>query len=175
MTYRDIIKGCRGQKQTAQLAYYELFAQALFTSAYRLLNSEWEAEEAVQEVLLQVLTNGSLLLDNQEAMHKRLRRMVINKSIDFLRKRKVSWEEWDDNLVTETEESIEESLIRQEHLAHLRTAIAMMNEKDRTILLLAVVEELDTAEISRLLGIKPASVRSQLSRAKQKLIKSYNI
>jgi DNA-directed RNA polymerase specialized sigma24 family protein len=34
-----------------------------------------------------------------------------------------------------------------------------------------VVEELSTEEMSKVLGIKPSSVRSQLSRAKQKLIK----
>ena len=81
------------------------------------------------------------------------------------------WEEWDDNLMTQTEESMETDIIRQEHLSQLHTAIAMMPEKDRTVLLLSVVEEFSAEEMSKVLGIKPSSVRSQLSRAKQKLIK----
>lgn len=83
------------------------------------------------------------------------------------------WEDWDDNLVTQTEESTETVMIRQEHMAQLHTAIAMMSERDRTVLLLSLVEELTTEEMSKVLGIKPSSVRSQLSRAKQRLIKLF--
>ena len=81
------------------------------------------------------------------------------------------WEEWDDNLIIQTEDSMETDMIRQEHVAQLHTAIAMMPEKDRMVLLLSVVEELSAEEMSKVLGIKPSSVRSQLTRAKQKLIK----
>jgi RNA polymerase sigma-70 factor (ECF subfamily) len=70
-------------------------------------------------------------------------------------------------------ESIEQAMIRQEDVAQLYSAIAMMSEKDRGILMLSIVEELTTEEISQILGIRPSSVRSQLSRAKQRLIKLY--
>jgi RNA polymerase sigma-70 factor (ECF subfamily) len=66
---------------------------------------------------------------------------------------------------------METDMIRQEHVAQLHTAIAMMPEKDRMVLLLSVVEELSTEEMSQVLGIKSSTVRSQLTRAKQKLIK----
>ena len=153
------------------MAFYDLFAPTLFASAYRLLNNEWEAEEVVQEVLLRVLTNKSLLKDEPDDMQRLLKRMTINMSIDHLRQRRIVWEEWNDSLMIQTEESMETDIIRQEHLSQLHTAIAMMSEKDRTVLLLSVVEELSTEEMSKVLEIKPSSVRSQLSRAKQKLIK----
>ena len=169
--YRDIILGCRKERQESQLAFYDLFAPTLFASAFRLLNNEWEAEEVVQEILLKVLTDTSLLNHEADAMQRMLRRMTINLSIDHLRQRRIVWEEWNDSLMTQTEESMETDIIRQEHLSQLHTALAMMPEKDRTVLLLSVVEELFTEEMSKVLGIKPSSVRSQLSRAKQKLIK----
>jgi RNA polymerase sigma-70 factor (ECF subfamily) len=97
--------------------------------------------------------------------------MTINMSIDHLRQRRIVWEEWDDNLIIQTEDSMETDMIRQEHVAQLHTAIAMMPEKDRMVLLLSVVEELSTEEMSQVLGIKSSTVRSQLTRAKQKLIK----
>ena len=169
--YTEIIRECKGGRQGAQMAFYDLFAPTLFASAYRLLNNEWEAEEVVQEILLKVLTDTSLLNHEADAMQRMLRRMTINLSIDHLRQRRIVWEEWNDSLMTHTEESMETDIIRQEHLSQLHTAIAMMPEKDRTVLLLSVVEELSTEEMSKVLGIKPSSVRSQLSRAKQKLIK----
>jgi RNA polymerase sigma-70 factor (ECF subfamily) len=171
--YRDIILGCRKERQEAQLAFYDLFAPALYASAFRLLNSDWEAEEVVQEVLLKVLTDTSLLNSEADAMLRILRRMAINLSIDHLRRRKVVWEEWSDNLAEQSVESIEQAMIRQEDVAQLYSAIAMMSEKDRGILMLSIVEELTTEEISQILGIRPSSVRSQLSRAKQRLIKLY--
>lgn len=171
--YRDIILGCRNERQGAQLAFYDLFAPALYASAFRLLNSDWEAEEVVQEVLLKVLTDTSLLNSEADAMLRILRRMTINLSIDHLRRRKVVWEEWSDNLAEQSVESIEQAMIRQEDVAQLYSAIAMMSEKDRGILMLSIVEELTTEEISQILGIRPSSVRSQLSRAKQRLIKLY--
>lgn len=171
--YRDIILGCRKERQGAQLAFYDLFAPALYASAFRLLNNDWEAEEVVQEVLLKVLTDTSLLNSEADAMLRILRRMTINLSIDHLRRRKVVWEEWSDNLAEQSVESIEQAMIRQEDVAQLYSAIAMMSEKDRGILMLSIVEELTTEEISQILGIRPSSVRSQLSRAKQRLIKLY--
>ena len=127
----------------------------------------------VQEVLLKVLTDTSLLNSEADAMLRILRRMTINLSIDHLRRRKVVWEEWSDNLSEQSVESIEQAMIRQEDVAQLYSAIAMMSEKDRGILMLSIVEELTTEEISQILGIRPSSVRSQLSRAKQRLIKLY--
>ena len=171
--YKEIIRECKGGRQGAQMAFYDLFAPTLFATAYRLLNNEWEAEEVVQEVLLKVLTDTSLLNSEADAMLRILRRMTINLSIDHLRRRKVVWEEWSDNLTEQSVESIEQTMIRQEDVAQLYSAIAMMSEKDRGILMLSIVEELTTEEISQILGIRPSSVRSQLSRAKQRLIKLY--
>ena len=171
--YREIIRECKGGRQRAQMAFYDLFAPTLFATAYRLLNNDCEAEEVVQEVLLKVLTDTSLLNSEADAMLRILRRMTINLSIDHLRRRKVVWEEWSDNLSEQSVESIEQAMIRQEDVAQLYSAIAMMSEKDRGILMLSIVEELTTEEISQILGIRPSSVRSQLSRAKQRLIKLY--
>jgi DNA-directed RNA polymerase specialized sigma24 family protein len=50
------------------MAFYDLFAPTLFATAYRLLNNDCEAEEVVQEVLLRVLTNNSLLKDEHDVM-----------------------------------------------------------------------------------------------------------
>ena len=57
----------------------------------------------------------------------------------------------------------------------VRTGILCGFEFYRTaiILMLTIVEELSTEEISQILRIKPSSVRSQFCRAKQKLVKLY--
>lgn len=94
--YSTIIQGCRKDAPGAQAEFYDLHAQPLFLTALRLLNDEYEAEEAVQEVMLHVLTRKHLLIDTQADMARRMRRMVVNHCIDRLRKRRVRWEELDD-------------------------------------------------------------------------------
>lgn len=171
--YYDIILGCRMERQVEQMAFYDLFAPSLYASAFRLLADSWEAEEVVQEVLLRVLTNKELLIDYPEDMQRVLRRMVINLCIDRLRERRIQWEEWDERFSIASEDNAEVDIIKQENLVQLHTAIASMSEKDRTVLMLSIVEELSTEEISQILRIKPSSVRSQFCRAKQKLVKLY--
>lgn len=173
LSYYDIVLGCREKRQMEQLAFYDWFAPSLFASAYRLLDDEYQAEEVVQEALLRVLTNEELLVDYPDHMMRVLRRMVINLCIDHLRERKILWEEWDDKLTICTEDDAEASMIREEDLLKLHSTIASMSKKDRTILMLTIVEELSTEEISQILRIKPSSVRSQFCRAKQKLVKLY--
>ena len=70
-------------------------------------------------------------------------------------------------------EEADRLLIREEQSSLLRLAIGSLPDKYRTVLMLSVVEEMDTDEISALLHITPSSVRCQLSRAKQQLIKWY--
>jgi RNA polymerase sigma factor (sigma-70 family) len=71
------------------------------------------------------------------------------------------------------QEEADRLLIREEQSSLLRLAIGSLPDKYRTVLMLSVVEEMDTDEISALLHITPSSVRCQLSRAKQQLIKWY--
>lgn len=171
--YSTIIQGCRKDAPGAQAEFYDLHAQPLFLIALRLLNDEYEAEEAVQEVMLHVLTRKHLLIDTQADMARRMRRMVVNHCIDRLRKRRVRWEELDDKTPLPHAEEADLLLIREEQSSLLRLAIGSLPDRYRTVLMLSVVEEMDTDEISALLHITPSSVRCQLSRAKQQLIKWY--
>lgn len=51
----------------------------------------------------------------------------------------------------------------------LSQALDRLPAKDRTVIHLSCHEGLDTQEIAALLGVKPVSVRSQLSRARTRL------
>ncbi len=164
-------RGCREGKRPAQTAFYDRFAPRLYVTAFRLLNHSAEAEEVVQEVLLRTLTNTKTLLDGVQDMERRLNRMTINASIDHLRKqRKVTRELWDEKMDTEEDASMEKLLMLEEERGMLRLAIEALPVQSRTVLQLAILEEMETEEIATLLHIKASSVRAHLSRAKQKLI-----
>ncbi len=168
--YEEMVCGCRAGKRGAQAAFYDCFVQRLYVTACRLLNQSEEAEEVAHEVLLHVLTDTALLLDGCDDMARRLSRMAVNRSIDRLRQRKVTWGEWDESVEMEEDDGMEEVLLLEERSGLLRQAVEMLPEQCRTVLQLAVLEEMSTEDIAELLRIKPSGVRAHLSRAKQKLI-----
>ena len=51
----------------------------------------------------------------------------------------------------------------------MRTKIGELPEAHRTVLVLRDIEELDTAEVSELLGVSPGAVKTRLHRARQAL------
>ena len=59
--------------------------------------------------------------------------------------------------------------VRQEMRGQVRSCIDRLPEGHRTVLLLRDIEELDTDETARLLGIAPGAVKVRLHRARQAL------
>ncbi len=170
LTYKEIVQGCRSGERRAQTAFYDSFAPRLFATAFRLLSHSAEAEDAVQEVLLRVLTDTKMLLPDHYDMQRRLNRMTVNEAVDRLRRRKLAWDEWDENMEIEDDGRLEEILLMEEHSGMLRLAIENLPCQCRTVLQLSVIEEMETEEIAALLNISPSGVRAHLTRAKQKLI-----
>ncbi|MFC0678300.1 RNA polymerase sigma factor [Lysobacter korlensis] len=66
-------------------------------------------------------------------------------------------------------EVAEQRIEQQGRLGPTWTAFARLTADEQTILLLCVVEELPQADVARALGIRPGTVKSRLSRAKERL------
>ena len=80
------IEGCRQGERGAQLKLYERYAPMLYASCYRILAHVEEAEEAMQDSFLKILTH----LDHyHEGMNLEawMRRVAIHTAIDYVRKR----------------------------------------------------------------------------------------
>jgi len=72
-------------------------------------------------------------------------------------------------------ESAEDSLIREERAPAIAAALATLNERDRTILVLREVEQFDYATIARVLDLNIGTVRSRLHRARMQMRKLLNV
>ncbi|MBT2248825.1 sigma-70 family RNA polymerase sigma factor [Arthrobacter sp. BHU FT2] len=68
-------------------------------------------------------------------------------------------------------ESVDEDQLSQ----RLHQAFRSLGRQDQQIIALCVLEDMSTAEVSALLGIPPGTVKSRLSRAKQKLAHLMNL
>lgn len=127
---------------------------------HRLGNGE-DAEDAVQEVFLRLLTAKSVPEEN-EALRRWLIRVTVNYCRDVWkspwRRRRVHVETLPETPDFQREE--ETSLYRE---------VMALPEKYRTVLDLFYYEELSVREIGEVLGIRESLVTTRLSRARQKL------
>lgn len=150
----------------------ELFRQygkRLYNTALRITLSSSEAEEIMQETLIRFLT-GSRRPDDEWAW---LRRMCINRSIDFLRREKRlvniddAFASAEPVLADDNEEVW--SGLDGKVFPMVMDLLKAMPDGYRTILTLKLIEDIDYKEIASMLGISESSVRSQYLRGRRKL------
>ena len=169
--HRELFEACRRGSSKAQAEIYRLYYRAMFNTSLRILNDRFEAEDVMQEAFLKAFRN----IENfgaKASFGAWLKKIVINTSLDALRKRKRHLTEPLDNL--ENEEFVEnddpEEEAGPEDIKRITDEILRLPEGYRIILSLYLLEGYDHDEISHILGISPSTSRSQYSRAKQKLL-----
>src|ERR1700741_3487848 len=93
-TYTDpnlaIIERCKNGDRTAFQELYNLYAKAMFNISLRILNNSDEAEEVLQDSFLKVFSKIETY-DETHAFGAWLKRIVINGSLDVLKKRKINF------------------------------------------------------------------------------------
>jgi RNA polymerase sigma-70 factor (ECF subfamily) len=149
--------------------------------ARRLLSSEEDARDAVQEAFLNAFRNIHRF-ESQALLSTWLHRIVVNVSLMKLRSRKRRPEESLDHLLPAFRddghfmerfesgaEPADARLAREEEQAAVRAAIDELPEHSRTILLLRDIEGMSTQDVAEQLGITPNAVKLRLHRARQAL------
>lgn len=156
-------------------------AGRMLAVARRLLRCEEDSADAVQDAFLAAFRSlGSFA--GKSSLGTWLHRIVVNACLMKLRSRTRRRDVPIEGLLPAFDESghharpiqgwAEEAsagLARAEARAEVRACIHQLPESYRTVLLLRDIEELDTEETARLLGIAPGAVKTRLHRARQAL------
>ncbi len=165
----NLVDQCRHENAQAQMKLYRFFAPRVFPSALRILKSESEAEDAMQEAFLKAFTKMDSY-SGEGPFEAWLRRIVINTAIDAHRKRKVrryvpleAGEMERSNLHTASE--VDKIMVFEK----VNQALANLKENYRMALTLFLIEEYDYREISDCMNISYANSRTLISRAKGEL------
>lgn len=169
-SYKVIVHQCRKRDRRAQLEFYMMFYKSVYNSCFRILGNPQEAEEMMQESFLKVLNKTELLQDDAVSMEKILKRIAINSSIDCYRKRKICFVELEDKYASVSEPETDDALQNEIRLEAIEQMMQLLPEGYRMILSLHLIEDMDYAEIAEQLNLSASTVRSQFTRAKQKLI-----
>lgn len=168
--HQDIIDACKAGDRDAQFRIYKLYYKAMYNTSLRIVNDTMEAEDIMQDAFL-VAFQRIQTYTGQGSFGSWLKRIVANKSLDALKKRKemVSIEEKNMEFPDIQEENREEEI--QLKVAEVKEAINELPDEFRLIIVLFFLEQYSHEEISEMLHISNNLSRTRLVRAKQKLMK----
>lgn len=163
--YQDTIERCRLGDTKAQFELYKLYYKPMYNVCLRMLGNEVDAEDVMQEALLKAFTKIDTY-EGKVSFGAWLKKIVINRSLDELKKRKVKFEELNEKIPDDIPVTLEISEIQ---LERLKKTINQLPDGYRVVLSLHLLEGYDHEEIAEILGISNGSSRSQFLRAKLKL------
>lgn len=170
---QKLIQACKKQDRRAQIEVYKLYSAAMYNTALRIVNNPTDAEDVMQEAFIKAFASLAQLASNV-TFGSWLKRIVINKSIDFMKQKKADFDEWSnvEEMPIATSSDLEMNThAKAETIKH---CIQELPDGYRTILSLYLLEGYDHEEIAQILNISASTSRSQYTRAKTKLIKLIN-
>jgi len=164
-----IIENCKKGDRKAQFELYKLYSSAMYNTTLRIVRDPDDAEDVMQEAFLKAFLKIGTYR-GEVSFGAWLKKIVVNKSLDFLRLRreKISLEE-----VGELElipEDSNESLDFAYSATEIKEAIFTLPDGYRIVLSLILLEGYDHEEVSEILGISNATSRTQYHRAKKRLV-----
>ena len=145
---------------------YLSLAPTLYKVAFYILESEEEAQDAVQDAFVKLWNSRNDLYDvsNPKAYCIRL---VKNLCMDRIRRQRLEFpEELPERISNDGQD---DEIDQKERLNMVMEAIKALPDRQREILWLRTVEGLSYEEISNRLGMTPLTLRVLLTRARSKI------
>jgi RNA polymerase sigma factor (sigma-70 family) len=169
----ELINACHKNDRKAQMKLYEMYSQSMFNTSLRIVQDTMLAEDIVQESFIKAFLSLSQFR-REVPFSAWLRRIVVNKSLDELRKKRNDFTGMEENTgmpVVSSEEDTEREEKGIEMIQAVKNAVSQLSDGYRVIFTLFYFEGYDHDEIAQILNISASTSRSQLTRARQKIIR----
>lgn len=169
MFQEDLIEKCRNNDRMAQMRLYDKYCDAMHTVAMRYVKDADDARDVAQEAFIKAFRN-LYQFSGEVTFGAWLKRIVINKSIDFLKARKEHLESLDEGYLQIADRDEEDWSVADDVTAdQVKEAVERLPDKYRYVVMMYLLEGYDHSEISEVLGITENTSRTQLLRGKRKL------
>ena len=175
--YTDInaplVERCRLGDRRAQAEIYKRYAKAMFNASLRITGDYAEAEDVLQESFLSAFRelHG---YKGDSSFGSWLKRIVINKSINCLRNRRLQLVPLAEQHDGASSDAADDLGLEGDALTWradvLRRCVQELPDGYRVVLSLYLLEGYDHAEIASILNITESTSKSQYSRARKKLL-----
>ncbi len=170
-THKDLVEKCKSGDRKSQYQLYELYIDAMYNVSFRLLGKKEDAEDIVQDSFVDAFKKLKTFR-YESTFGSWLKRIVINKSINHLKLKKIPISPIGQYEYKITEEKSEP--LQTFDINKIKNGIKMLPQGYQQIINLYLIEGYDHKEISEISGISISTSKSQYHRAKKKLIEIVN-
>jgi RNA polymerase sigma-70 factor (ECF subfamily) len=166
----ELVERCKQRDARSYGELYQKYSKAMYNTSLRIVNNTGDAEDVLQEAFTDAFSSIATF-QYKSTFGAWLKKIVINKSINHLRKKKMDLVDMEKTNVGHLpeEDSLDEKDI-QLKVDEIKRAVKLLPNGYRTVLSLYLFEGYDHEEIAEILRVSHATVRTQYMRAKQKLL-----
>jgi len=166
----ELVERCKQRDSRSYGELYQKYSKAMYNTSLRIVNNTGDAEDVLQEAFTDAFSSIASF-QYKSTFGAWLKKIVINKSINHLRKKKMDLVDMEKTNVGHLpeEDSLDEKDI-QLKVQEIKKAVKLLPNGYRTVLSLYLFEGYDQEEIAEILRVSHATVRTQYMRAKQKLL-----
>jgi RNA polymerase sigma-70 factor (ECF subfamily) len=170
-THRELVLGCQRRDRTAQRALYGHYAKPMYNLCLRMLKHAHDAEDVLQVAFVDIFSKIETF-NFEASISAWIKRIVVNRCIDHLKKRRLLTTDLDTNRHDSAEETVSvepATSAKKLSVEQIKHATLKLSEGYRVVLSLYLFEGYDHEEISKILGISVGTSKSQYSRARKRL------
>lgn len=145
------------------------YEQIMFQTAFAVLHNDRDAEDAVHEAFIRIISNIDRIRDIEPS--KRKSYIVIttrNIAVDLYRSDR-DHVDINDIEIGDEESDVERDVFGQYDSETLNSAMSRLTDNQRQVLILYYYHEESTESIAQMLGISAVAVRTRLFRARKAL------
>lgn len=170
MSNKTRINRCLQGDKIAFREFYDLYSRAMLNASLRIVGNIEEAEDILQESFIISFQKLKEIRSDAE-FGGYLKRVVVNRSIDLIRKNKPDFSSLDEvQIAGETENDQD----LKYDPAVLTECIAELPSGFRIVLTLYLFENYSHRDIAQFLNISEGTSKSQYNRARHKLAELYH-
>lgn len=163
--HKDLVEQCLSGKREAYGRLYQLYSKQMFGVAVRIVKEKEEAEDVLQEAFTDAFRNLRSFRGDA-SFGSWLKRIVVNKSLNRVKKKKL-----------EFREMIQQDFVEERHspaypelsVSEIQRAMEHLADGFRIVLTLYLFEGYTHKEIAQELEISEGTSKSQYMRAKARL------
>ncbi|PIB26967.1 RNA polymerase sigma factor [Maribacter sp. 4G9] len=168
MFQADILEKCKANDRSAQLKLYRQYCDGMYCVAMRFLKNADDAEDVLQEAFIKAFQKMHQY-KGEVTFGAWLKRIVVNKCIDFLKSKKEHTISLDETYMKPVDEDDDWKVDGHIDLDEVKEAIGQLPNKYKYVVMMYLIEGFDHQEISEVLQISETACRTRLLRGKGQL------
>ena len=169
ITEQDLARLCSEKNRLAEDELYRRYAARVLTLCRRYVGNDEEAEDLMQESLIQALDKvSSFKYGGKGSLYGWIRRIAVNKALNHIKRRRWRTVPLDFHAREDIQDPTEDELetVPQEKLLEL---VSLLPGLRRTVFNLYCIDGYSHKDISKLLGISEKGSAGALAKARKQL------